>query len=64
MTADEYAIKITPRVEYMITQVIPRPSCPTKQRAHAELIRQVKAKIAERLAPENNGLNITIDVVS
>lgn len=59
MTADELAIKLTSKVEFMILQYLPRPTCATKQQAHRDLVQEVKDKIAQRLSG-NNGINITI----
>lgn len=60
MTADEYANKITGKVEFMLLQYIPKPECATKQAAHRALVAEVKQKIAARLAPEQNGITINI----
>lgn len=62
MTADEYANKITARVEFMLLQYIPKPECATKQAAHRALVAEVKQKIAARLSPQSNGINIEIKV--
>lgn len=61
MTPDELAIKLTNKLEYMIQQYIPRPECVEKQKAHKELVQDVKNKIAQRISG-SNGLNITIAV--
>jgi hypothetical protein len=58
MTADELAIKLTGKVEFMIQQYLPRPACQTKHKAHSELVQQVKEKIAARLG--GNGITINI----
>ena len=60
MTSDELSIKLCSRIEFMILQYFPRPTCSTKQRAHSELVAEVKQKIAERIG--GNGLNIEIKV--
>jgi len=62
MTPDEIANKITGRVEFMLLQFLPRPTCQTKQAVHRELVREVKEKIAEKLNPPNHGLTIEIKV--
>lgn len=61
MTAEELATKLTGRLEFMILQHLPRPTCATKQQAHKELVQEVKDKIAQRISG-NNGINITISV--
>jgi hypothetical protein len=60
MTADELAIKLCSRVDFMIMQYLPKPTCATKQKAHSELVQEVKEKIAARLG--GNGLTINITV--
>jgi hypothetical protein len=62
MTSDELSRKLIERVEFMLTQYLPKPTCPTKQRAHRELMAEVRAKIAEGLAPGSGGVNINITV--
>lgn len=61
MTPEELATRLTDKVEYMISQYLPRPDCPIKNQAHKELVQQVKDMIAGRLSG-NNGLNIEIKV--
>jgi hypothetical protein len=60
MTPDELATKLTARVDFMILQYLPRPTCASKQKAHAELVREVKELIACKLG--GGGLNIEIKV--
>lgn len=62
MNSDELATKLTNRVEFMIMQYMPKPTCATKHAAHAELVKEVKRLLAERLSPVNNGLTIEIKV--
>ncbi len=61
MTSEDLADKITARVEYMLLQHIPKPTCATKQAAHKAEVMKVKKLIAERIY-NNQGLNITISV--
>lgn len=60
MTADELAIKLCSRVDFMIMQYLPRPTCSSKQNAHAELVKEVKELLATKLG--GGGLNIEIKV--
>ena len=60
MTPDELAIKLCSKVDFMIMQYLPRPTCANKQRAYSELVAEVKRKIAERMG--GNGLTIEITV--
>ena len=62
MTNEDLANKLAVRVDFMLLQHLPRPTCQSKQKAHAELIREIKRLIAEKLNPDNHGLNITITV--
>jgi len=62
MTNEELASKLAVRVDFMLLQHLPRPACSTKQKAHAELITEVKRLIAEKLKPPNHGLTINITV--
>lgn len=62
MTADELATKLTGKLEFMILQYLPRPTCASKHAAHAEMVKEVKRLLAERLSPVNNGLTIEIKV--
>jgi len=59
MTPDEIAIKISNRVEFMLLQFLPKPTCATKHKAHSELIAEVKEKIAARLGAGGITINIT-----
>ena len=61
MENQQLANKITARIDYMIMQYLPRPTCANKQQAHAAQVREVKRLIAYGLAG-NNGLNIEIKV--
>lgn len=60
MTAEELANKLVARVDFMIMQHIPRPTCASKQKAHAELVREVKELMANKLG--GGGINIEIKV--
>lgn len=62
MSNDELAAKMIARIDYMLLQYLPAPSCANKRKAHAELIKEIKAKIAAGLSPQNNGININITV--
>lgn len=61
MTPDELAIKLVARIDFMILQHVPAPTCANKQAAHRELVMEVKEKVAGRLIG-NNGVNINITV--
>jgi len=62
MTNEDLANKLAVRVDFMLLQHLPRPTCATKQKAHSELIAEVKRLIAEKLNPPNHGLTINITV--
>lgn len=62
MTPDELATKLAGRVEFMIMQYMPKPTCATKHAAHNELVKDVKKLLAEKLSPPNHGLTIEITV--
>ena len=62
MTTDELATKLLGKVEFMIMQYLPRPTCATKHAAHAELVKEVKRLLSEKLNPPNHGLTINITV--
>ena len=62
MTADELSLRLVEKVEFMLMQYLPRPTCPNKQQAHADLIKEVKAKIAAKLVPGSGGIMIEIKV--
>lgn len=59
MTADQLATKLCSRVDFMIMQYLPRPTCQSKQKAHSELVQEVKEKIAARLGGGGVTINIT-----
>lgn len=62
MTEQELATKLAARVEFMILQHIPKPTCATKHAAHAGLVKEVKRLLAEKLSPPNHGLTIEVKV--
>ena len=62
MTTDELATKLTARLEFMIKQYCPAPTCANKKQAHEVQVREIKRLIAENIAPQNNGLKIEITV--
>jgi hypothetical protein len=62
MTTDELATKLAGKLEFMIKQYLPKPTCATKQAAHSDMVREVKRLLAEKLYPPNHGLTIEIKV--
>lgn len=52
--------KLLRRIEYLIKLEYPAPHCPQKQKAHRELIEQVKKDLAQKLYPK--GIEISINV--
>ena len=60
MTNEELALKMVARVEYMIMQFMPKPTCSTKLPAWHSNVREIKKIIANRLSPEGNGIKITV----
>lgn len=60
MTNDELASKMVARVEFMLLQFMPKPTCNTKMPAWHSNIRDIKQKISARLTPGDNGIKITV----
>lgn len=60
MTSDEATNKIVALVEFRILQLLPRPECQTKRIEHRKLVDQVKRKVAHKLWPITEGVQINI----
>lgn len=60
MTPQELAPKLTAKVEFMILQYMPKPTCATKHQAWREQVEEVKRLMSARLNPNNNGITITV----
>ncbi len=60
MTNDELAKKLVNRVEYMITQHLPKPTCSSKYIAWQVKVTEIKKLVAAELYPNANGITITL----
>lgn len=60
MSNEELAGKMVARVEYMILQFLPKPTCASKHEAWQSKVREVKGIVADRLVPANKGINILV----
>lgn len=60
MTNEELAKKMVSRVDFMIIQHMPRPTCSSKYIAWQAKVTEVKKLIAAELYPNANGITITL----
>lgn len=57
---DQIADKIVALAEFRILQLLPRPECQTKRIEHKKLVEQIKRKVAHKLWPINEGVQVKI----
>lgn len=60
MSNEEIASRLHGKVELLIMQVLPKPTCATKQQKWEWDKDDVKKKLAVKLNPQGNGLTITV----
>lgn len=60
MNTDQLSELLVKRLEFMIVQHLPKPTCQSKQAEHAKLVDQVRRKVAHRLWPINEGVQVNI----
>lgn len=60
MTSSELATKLNGKLEFMIKQYLPAPTCASKQEAHKQKVEEVKRLVAQQLSPQGTGVTINI----